>query len=101
MSEKKEQTFEGAVKDLEKIVNELESGELDLDKSIEELTNLVEEITPIDMTAELEEMKKEIFEKPVVKEDSKKEEPKTVKEKINNFTNSFFGLVWNGMEYDD
>ena len=35
MSEKKEQTFEGAVKDLEKIVNELESGELDLDKSIE------------------------------------------------------------------
>ena len=73
----------------------------DLDKSIEELTNLVEEITPIDMTAELEEMKKGIFEKPVVKEDSKKEEPKTVKEKINNFTNSFFGLVWNGMEYDD
>ena len=35
MSEKKEQTFESAVKDLEKIVNELESGELDLDKSIE------------------------------------------------------------------
>ena len=33
MSEKKEQTFESAVKDLEKIVNELESGELDLDKS--------------------------------------------------------------------
>ena len=38
MSEKKEQTFEGAVKDLEKIVNELESGELDLDKSIEKYT---------------------------------------------------------------
>lgn len=38
MSEKKEQTFESAVKDLEKIVNELESGELDLDKSIEKYT---------------------------------------------------------------
>ena len=34
MSEKKEQTFEDAVKSLEKIVGELESGELDLDKSI-------------------------------------------------------------------
>ena len=38
MSEKKEKTFEGDVKDLEKIVNELESGELDLDKSIEKYT---------------------------------------------------------------
>jgi exodeoxyribonuclease VII small subunit len=38
MSEKKEQTFEGAVKDLEKIVNELESGELDLEKSITKYT---------------------------------------------------------------
>lgn len=38
MSEKKEQTFESAVKDLEKIVSELESGELDLDKSIEKYT---------------------------------------------------------------
>ena len=38
MSEKKEQTFESAVKDLEKIVSELESGELDLDKSaVEEM----------------------------------------------------------------
>lgn len=34
MSEKKELTFEENVKALEKIVNELESGELDLDKSI-------------------------------------------------------------------
>lgn len=34
MSEKKEQTFEESVKDLEKIVSELESGELDLDKAI-------------------------------------------------------------------
>ena len=38
MSENKEQTFESAVKDLEKIVSELESGELDLDKSIEKYT---------------------------------------------------------------
>lgn len=34
MSEKKETTFEENVKNLEKIVSELESGELDLDKSI-------------------------------------------------------------------
>ena len=38
MSEKKEQTFEDAVRDLEKIVSELESGELDLDKSIAKFT---------------------------------------------------------------
>ena len=38
MSEKKEQTFEDAVRDLEKIVSELESGELDLDKSIKKFT---------------------------------------------------------------
>ncbi len=38
MSEKKEQTFEDAVKNLEKIVGELESGELDLDKSIVKYT---------------------------------------------------------------
>lgn len=38
MSEKKEQSFEDAVKDLEKIINELESGDLDLDKSISQYT---------------------------------------------------------------
>ena len=38
MSEKKEQSFEDAVKNLEKIVGELESGELDLDKSITKYT---------------------------------------------------------------
>ena len=38
MSEKKEQTFEDAVRDLEKIVGELESGDLDLDKSIAKFT---------------------------------------------------------------
>ena len=38
MSEKKEQSFEDAVKDLEKIVGELEGGELDLDKSIVKYT---------------------------------------------------------------
>ena len=38
MSEKKEQTFEDTVKSLEKIVGELESGELDLDKSIVKYT---------------------------------------------------------------
>jgi exodeoxyribonuclease VII small subunit len=38
MSEKKEQSFEDAVKNLEKIVGELESGDLDLDKSISKYT---------------------------------------------------------------
>ncbi len=38
MAEKKEQTFEDAVKSLEKIVGELESGDLDLDKSITKYT---------------------------------------------------------------
>ena len=34
----KEKTFEQSIKELEKIVNELESGELDLDKSITKYT---------------------------------------------------------------
>ena len=38
MSEKKEMKFEDAVKELEKIISQLESGELDLDKSIKEYT---------------------------------------------------------------
>ena len=38
MSEKNEQSFEDAVKNLEKIVGELESGDLDLDKSISKYT---------------------------------------------------------------
>ena len=38
MAEKKEQSFEDAVKDLEKIVGELDSGDLDLDKSITKYT---------------------------------------------------------------
>ncbi len=38
MSEKREKTFEEQVKELETIVGELESGELDLDKSISKYT---------------------------------------------------------------
>ncbi len=38
MSEKKEKKFEDAVRELETIVGELESGELDLDKSIAKYT---------------------------------------------------------------
>ena len=38
MSEKKEKTFEDSVRELETIVSELESGELDLDKSIQKYT---------------------------------------------------------------
>ena len=37
----KEKTFEQSIKELEKIVNELESGELDLDKSITKYTEAV------------------------------------------------------------
>ena len=38
MAEKKEKSFEDSVRELETIVGELESGELDLDKSIEKYT---------------------------------------------------------------
>ena len=38
MAEKKEKTFEEQVRELETIVSELESGELDLDKSIAKYT---------------------------------------------------------------
>lgn len=38
MAEKKEKTFEDSVRELETIVGELESGELDLDKSITKYT---------------------------------------------------------------
>ena len=37
----KEKTFEQSIKELEKIVNELESGELDLDKSITKYTEAI------------------------------------------------------------
>lgn len=38
MSKEKETKFEDKMKELEKIINELESGEIDLDKSIENYT---------------------------------------------------------------
>ena len=38
MAEKKEKSFEDSVRELETIVGELESGELDLDKSITKYT---------------------------------------------------------------
>lgn len=39
--DKKDMKFEDAVRSLEKIINELESGELDLDKSISEYSEAV------------------------------------------------------------
>ena len=39
MAKEKEMTFEEKLSELEKIVNELESGEIDLDSSIEKYTN--------------------------------------------------------------
>ena len=38
MTKEKEKTFEEKIKELETIVNELESGEIDLDSSIEKYT---------------------------------------------------------------
>lgn len=38
MTKAKEMTFEEKIKELEKVVNELESGEIDLDSSIEKYT---------------------------------------------------------------
>lgn len=62
-----------------------------------------ESIEPIDMSEELEEMKKEIFDEPIKKEEEivAEEKPKeTVTEKITHKMSSLFGFVWNGMEYD-
>lgn len=75
-------------------------------KDIETVDELLEEITPIDITEELEELKKEIFNEEVkveVKEEPKKEvkEEKSLKNKITHTIDRMFGFVWNGMEYDN
>ena len=112
MAKKKVQKKEEVV--IENIEQEVVSFEetnieqVDVEKSMEELDKMIEEITPIDMSAELEEIRKEIFEeepkKEVVKEAPKKEvkveEPKTIKSKIMGTANRLFGFTWNGMEYD-
>lgn len=75
-------------------------------KDIETVDELLEEITPIDITEELEELKKEIFNEEVkveIKEEPKKEvkEEKSLKNKITHTIDRMFGFVWNGMEYDN
>ena len=88
------------VENIEKEVVSFES------KDIETVDELLEEITPIDITEELEELKKEIFNEEVkveVKEEPKKEvkEEKNLKNKITHTIDRMFGFVWNGMEYDN
>lgn len=88
------------VENIEKEVVSFES------KDIETVDELLEEITPIDITEELEELKKEIFNEEVkveVKEEPKKEikEEKSLKNKITHTIDRMFGFVWNGMEYDN
>ena len=110
MAKKKAQKKEEEViiENIEKEVVSFEHQEVDINKSIEELDSLIEEIEPIDMTKDLEEIRKEIFEeepkkeepKEEVKVEPKKEEPKTIKNKIMGTANKLFGFTWNGMEYD-
>ena len=100
-SMKKEETL------IENIEKEVVSFE---DKDIETVEELIEEITPIDMSKEIEEMKQEIFNEEKVVEEVKEEvketvveEPKkeTIKNKITHTIDRMFGFVWNGMEYDN
>lgn len=110
MAKKKAQKKEEEViiENIEKEVVSFDNQEVNIEKSIEELDSLIEEIEPIDMTKDLEEIRKEIFEEEPKKEESKeevkvepkKEEPKTIKDKIMGTANKLFGFTWNGMEYD-
>jgi exodeoxyribonuclease VII small subunit len=48
MTKEKEKTFEEKIKELETIVNELESGEIDLDSSIEKYTSAMKLVKECD-----------------------------------------------------
>ena len=48
MTKEKEMTFEDKIKELEKVVNELESGEIDLDSSIEKYTSAMKLVKECD-----------------------------------------------------
>ena len=48
MTKEKEMTFEEKIKELEKVVNELESGEIDLDSSIEKYTSAMKLVNECD-----------------------------------------------------
>lgn len=64
----------------------------------EEVEVIAEDIKPIDMSEDLKQMEKEIFEEPVVKE-----EPKVENKEENNISkrvSKLFGYIWNGVEYD-
>ena len=107
-TDKQKKTNKIDCENIEKEVVSFENQEVNIEKSIEELDSLIEEIEPIDMTKDLEEIRKEIFEeepkkeepKEEVKVEPKKEEPKTIKNKIMGTANKLFGFTWNGMEYD-
>jgi hypothetical protein len=100
-SMKKEETL---IENVEKEVVSFEN------KDIETVDELIEEITPIDITKELEELKQEIFnEEKSIEEEMKQEiveevvveEPKTNKNNFKQNIQKMFGFVWNGMEYDN
>lgn len=62
-----------------------------------EQVEVIEDIEPIDMSEDLKEIEKEIFEEP------KKEEPKIEEKPKNKMTHRFnqmVGYIWNGVEYD-
>ena len=99
--QKKEE--EVVIENIEKEVVSFEEKHIeqeDIEKSMEELDKMIEDITPIDMTEELEEIRKEIFEEPKKEEEVKEEKPKTVKTKISQAINNFINYTWNGMEFD-
>ena len=70
----------------EELVNE--------DKFNEEI---VKDIEPIDMTEEIKEIEKEIFEEPKKEETKIEEKPKN---NISKRFNQMIGYIWNGVEYD-
>lgn len=56
-------------------------------------------IEPIDMTEEIKEIEKEIFEEKKV-EEKPIEEKKVENNKFHNKVNKMFGFIWNGIEFD-
>lgn len=69
------------------------------DTKVNEIEESITDIEPIDMTEELEELKKEIFDEPIKEEKVVKEELN--KNKVKTTLKNMFGFVWNGMEYDN
>lgn len=91
MAKKKKVTKEAEiVKDIEQDVVSFDTQKSD-----------VEHFEPIDMSEDIEQIKKEVFEEPIKIDDEKVDDNIQKKEnKIKSTLNRMFGFVWNGMEYD-